>query len=220
MGGASKRTRDSAGGVRKRRRMSSASKNSLNMPVHRKQFAFKFATHLAPSGTPTLAQCWQNYRPTLGALPSGQLNEITSFFDMYKINKFKIIIRPRFINFDAGSALTNPVPLITANLDEFNTRAAAGAYDASTFNFFLERGGRGIKYFVGDKQITLVQNNPQIVDSSTGEMRRFGWTSTDNTATTCYGIDVFWNYVNFAVGLTTTEFDIIMELDVSLKGKR
>lgn len=182
--------------------------------------SFKLATHLMPTGTtPTLAQCWQQYRPSISLIPSPQLARYTGAYDLYKINWFRVRFVPRFINFDAGSSLTNPTPQMVGAVDNSNLLSPGGAYDLATMQIFLGRA-ETTEFKTGNKIVSFTQKYPTSYEADNGEVKRFPWTSVVKTDLQALGIDVFFYYVNFAVGLATSEFDVFYDLNVSWRGKR
>lgn len=215
-----KRKRRTARGSKKRARYSTAMTKSVKTPEVRLKMPFLWST-ITFSSPPLLSECWWQIRPRLSNVPAVPRGEVTNLFDLYKINGFKVTLVPRFVDFDAGSDIANPVPNFTFNSDPYNIDAYLGGYNLATYQTFLERCTMSPRIATGDKVLVAYQNKPMMYDgTNTGEIKPFPWTSVNNTGIFAYGLDFFIHAPNFANFKNTTEFDIIVELDVSFKGRR
>lgn len=172
------------------------------------------------SSPPIQAQVWKNFRPRLSNLPAAQLAEVQALYNQYKINSFKLTFIPRFNSYDAGSSATNPMPTFCINTDESNVTNASGGYNLTTYDIFMERCGRGAIHIPGDKQFSITQRNPMTWEVDSGELKRFPWTSTQVANIQAFGVDAFIHAPNFPNFAATTEYNVVCELDLSLKGKR
>jgi len=172
------------------------------------------------SSPPILAQVWQQVRPRLSNLPATQLSEITGMFDMYRINSFKVTVIPRFLDYDAGSNTQNPCPAFAFNLDEYNVANQVGGYDLGTYQIFMERCSKGVIHTMGDHIMSYTQKRPMTFEVDSGEVKRFPWTSTSVNNIFAYGIDFYIHSPNFPNFAATTEYNVVVELDLSLRGKR
>lgn len=173
------------------------------------------------TGTPPpLAQFWKNIRPRLQDIPGGQLTTFTAAFDMYKINAFTVKFLPRSTQNDLGSSTVNPVAICTVNKDPYNILAATGTYGITSFDNFMERCTGGAKHYLANRVLEFTQSRPMTFEQDTGEMKRFPWTTINNVATFAFGMDFYFHAVNFANFAPTSEFDTIIELDVTFKGRR
>lgn len=175
---------------------------------------------LSFSSPPTLGQIWQQFRPSLSNITAARLAELTGLFDLYKINSFNLTFLPRFQTFDAGSSTVNPVPTFTFNTDNLNVLNApgGGVYDNTTYNTFLERSQQPT-HVLADKIIKCRSKKAMTLDTDS-QVKPFPWTTSTNTTRQAYGIDMFIHTPNFANFPGTTEFDVIIEMDVSFKGNR
>lgn len=220
MAGATKRRRSYERTMRKRVKRSVSYRLSKAFPVPEIRLNLATYTHLLTfSSPPIVSEVWQQIRPRLLNIPAGRLTELAGMFDLYKINKFKVTIIPRFTSFDAGTDIANPVPTFTVNNDNYNVLGATGAYNVTTYNAFLERS-QAPRHVLGNKIMTFYSKPCTMVDSASSEVKPFPWISTTKTDVFALGLDFFIHCPNFASFKNTTEYDVVVEMDVSFKGNR
>lgn len=216
---ASKRKRSYERTSRKKMKLAVATNRFFRRADVVMNFAYSMGHITLGPTTPGAAQYWQQHRPTLNDLPINQLTELTSLFDSYRILEFSVTYIPRFNSYDAGNSLSNPVFHAAINDDPLNTLPRTGAYDQATLDIFFERCRSGAKLRDGSRMFTVTQKTPG-TSPTTGEQKRFPWVSMGLLTTIAYGIDVFWFAPNFPNGLATTEYEMIMNMKVALRGKR
>lgn len=214
-------------GVKRRwgRSSESVAKRTRRMPKRRtvrneaRFFESYMTATIIPGAGGALSQIWQQWQPTLGGIPSGNLTQITGLFDLYKINRVTLQYLPRFTAFDAGASTANPVPLLTINPDPNEAFNASGSYGLASYQAFLGNCETVPRTVTADKPIKI-SYKPKMRNVTTGEVKPFPWTTVTNTSTPAFGCDVYIHAVNFAAFPATTEFDVLVTLDISCRGKR
>lgn len=209
-------------GGRKRRRsyarraMSSYRSSLTKLPEMRFLRKWKSSTWIWNTTTPS--GFWRVFNPQLGDMPATERNELTGMFDEYKINRVTYEFVPRYINFDAGNSTLNPTPIFHYYSDVGNPLAPGGAYDQASLNNFAARANNGFKTVMGNK-VFKVSYKPT-VQTTDGEVKAFPWTSTSNITVSANALAVYVLAVNFANLLNTSEFDIMVTLDISVRALR
>jgi len=219
MAGASKRRRSYDGRSRKLMRTAPVPRGLGPSKVPEiRTWLCSYTQLLTFSTPPILAEVWQQIRPRLLNLPNTRLQELVAVFDLYRINKFRVRLIPRFTGYDAGSAIDNPVPTFTVNTDNYHIINSTGGYDFTTYNRFLEFC-TAPSYVMGDKIMTFNSKRAMAL-TATSELKPFPWTTCTNPNVFAYGLDFYIHCPNFANFKATTQYDLVLEMDVSFKGNR
>lgn len=216
MAGASKRRRSYDGKVTKKARLAMVAKTPRSGEV-RMQRKFLLGTWIWSNASPS--GFWRAYNPTLNDMPGTERNEITGSYDQYKFHNITITLVPRYTNFDAGSSVVNPVPIISYYPDVYNAPSApAGTYGASSYERFAARANKDFPTALGSRVITCKYR--PTVQSSDGEIKPFPWTTVLRTDVAANAAQFYIHAVNFANLASTSEYDVFVTMDMSCRGFR
>jgi len=211
--GSRKRTRRSYG----RRTLSKYRSSLTRVPEMRFLRKWKLSTWIW--NTTSTAGFWRVYNPSLSDMPATERNEIANMFDEYKINRVKFEFVPRYTNFDAGSSTTNPAPIFHMFTDGASGNITpSGSYDQASLNNFSARANNAFRTVVAN-DVVKMSYKPS-VQTTDGEVKPFPWTSTSINGVPAQALQVYLLGVNFSNILATTEFDVMVTFDISVRALR
>ena len=213
-----KRKRSSRNKMRKRRRVFSRIPraprySAVNVVRAKRTF---FLENWTPS-TGVTSGFWRYYTPSLSQLPSAA--EFQALFDMYKISAIKLVLRPRYDNFDGSNTTDTTLPGVTNQggtnvhvlIDPDSTTVVpTGTYTSTNLNTFLENGS--VRSYTGNRPITIYWK-PKVGDAmALGESRvRPKWMGTSATPSTLihHGVHIFLQDTNLT-GTFNQSFDVFV----------
>lgn len=109
--------------------------------------------------TATTADFWKFFAFRFSDLPS--VAEFRALFDLVKLNRIKVVFRPRFNSFEGANTTDTVPPGVTnqsgTNLhiiaDPYNITSPAGLYTRANMNTFLENGK--VRSYNGNRAIKV-----------------------------------------------------------------
>lgn len=181
--------------------------------------------------TPSVAAVtsfWQFLTMTASQIPAW--GDYSDVFDEYRIQNFKIILRPRYDNYAGNDTTDTTLPgvtnqgstLVHAIIDpKSSILAPSGTYSTTTLNNFLESGI--VKTYTGNKAIHINVKYPCVANDTNGSANamfvRAPWFSTNQPGAVHRGVHVFLQDINMT-GTFGQSFDVFYQATVSFKGMR
>lgn len=176
--------------------------------------------------TVSLTKGFLNQNATsLGGLTN--LSEYTALFDSYKMNAFKVVLRPRIssINRDqdvptAGTTIQE-IPYCTVIKDSYDNTAPTGTYTAANLNTLLEDGRA--KTYRADRPITIFMKPKVIEQYGSGADRyvtpKFTRLNNSNGQDMPHrGFHTFFHMQNFAA-LGALSYDVWITYYLQFRGQ-